>query len=99
MDQDLSKIIWTAWFQGLKNAPDVIKFCHESWVQKNPDWKVILITYENVKDYFDIENIVGERRSDISLQKYANLLRINLLSKHGGIWTDPTCVCGNSLNQ
>lgn len=98
-NKKLPKIIWTAWFQGLDNAPALVKYCYESWISQNPDWKVILITNENQKDYFDLESVVGENRLDISIQKQANLLRLNLLAQYGGIWTDPTCFCNAPLDE
>ena len=32
------------WDQGLDNAPLSVKQCHESWVKKNPDHTVQMLT-------------------------------------------------------
>lgn len=34
----IPKTIWFLLFQGLGNAPYVLRKCHESWVTKNPGW-------------------------------------------------------------
>ncbi|MEL7354572.1 MAG: capsular polysaccharide synthesis protein, partial [Cyanobacteria bacterium J06560_5] len=67
------KTIWISWFQGLENAPDIVKYCYKSWVRRNPGWKVILITDRNIKDYFDVESILPRERKDISIQKRSNI--------------------------
>ena len=36
--------IWMMWDQGLDNAPLSVKQCHESWVKKNPDHTVQMLT-------------------------------------------------------
>ena len=36
--------IWMMWDQGLDNAPLSVKQCHESWVRKNPDHTVQMLT-------------------------------------------------------
>ena len=36
--------IWMMWDQGLDNAPLSVKQCHESWVKKNPDHTIQMLT-------------------------------------------------------
>ena len=40
----IPKKIWMMWDQGLDNAPLSVKQCHESWVKKNPDHTVQMLT-------------------------------------------------------
>lgn len=37
----IPKKIWFLWYQGLSEAPLVVKKCYESWKKYNPDWEVI----------------------------------------------------------
>lgn len=93
----LPKIIWIIWFQGLEGAPDVVKCCYASWIEKNPGWKIILITDSNYKDYFDLDSAVAKER--ISIQERSNILRMGLLAEHGGVWVDATCFCSVPLDS
>ena len=39
--------IWICWFQGMENAPEIVKKCYKSVVENNPDKEVIVLTTEN----------------------------------------------------
>ena len=47
--------IWMMWDQGLDNAPLSVKQCHESWVRKNPDHTVQMLTLK------EGEELVGKK--------------------------------------
>ncbi len=95
----LPKIIWIAWFQGLEDAPDVVRYCYASWIEKNPDWKIILITGSNYGDYFDLDSIVAKGLHGISIQQRSDILRMGLLAEYGGVWVDATCFCNTPLDS
>jgi hypothetical protein len=95
---DLPKIIWITWFQGLEAAPDIVKICYESWVKYNPGWRVIFLDQNNIDSYFQIESVIGQGRNDVTFQKASDILRVNLLARYGGVWADATCLCSGSLN-
>jgi hypothetical protein len=92
MNTDLPKKIWFLWLQGLDDAPLVIKKCYESWVKHNPGWELILLDESSIGEYipFNSPNITKQALSDI--------LRINLLAQHGGVWVDATCFCMKPLD-
>jgi hypothetical protein len=96
---EIPRIIWMMWWQGFDTAPDLIKQCCSSWERHNRDWKVVLLDKENLGEYLDMRNIVDINRRDISIQKMANLIRVNLLRKHGGVWVDATCFCCAPLDS
>lgn len=85
----MNKVIWMSWLQGLNdpNIPLLNKVCFKRWKYLNYNWDVIVIDKDNIKhyvpEYFDI--IDG---SNAPIQKQANLLRLLLLKKYGGIWAD-----------
>lgn len=95
----LTKKIWFYWDQGFDNAPQVVKACAKSWTEYNRNWKVILLNRDNIKSYFDINTIVDIDRPDLTIQKISNLIRVNLLSKYGGVWSDATCLCRRPLDE
>lgn len=91
--------IWMCWWQGLTQAPDIVKACIES-VQKNSAGReVIVITDTNMSDYVDIPGwMLDKVRSGIaSRTNLSDLLRLSLLAKYGGIWLDATFFCARAL--
>ena len=87
------KTIWFLWFQGLPNAPLVVKKCYASWLAHNPGWNIILLDEHNIKEYLAPPMPQGTR------QVVADRLRINLLVKYGGVWVDATCYCTRPLDS
>lgn len=46
-----TKIIWMCWFQGNDNIPELNQVCIKRWKKLNPDWNVIILNYNNIKEY------------------------------------------------
>lgn len=87
--------IWICWWQGLDNAPEVVKACVDSIERNAGNNEVIIITDKNYKDYVKFPDWLEEKRRKgiISRTIYSDLLRLNLLSNYGGIWIDSTFFC------
>jgi hypothetical protein len=94
----MPKIIWFSWFQGLDNAPYVVRKCHESWVAKNPSWRVLCLDATTLRDYASVD-YSNDNIGRLSLQHRAGLLRLDLLAHHGGVWVDATCFCVQPLDD
>ncbi|WP_273754870.1 capsular polysaccharide synthesis protein [Leuconostoc mesenteroides] len=90
--QQPDKIIWTAWFQGESNAPISIQYALESIKRHAKEYRVIVITNANLKNFIDIpDNIESAvQQKKISLAHYADWIRLKLLSEYGGVWLDAT---------
>lgn len=92
---EYSDCIWICWWQGLEQAPELVKVCVNS-IQKNAgNHRVIVLTDDNYKDYVDIPEWVEEKKNKgiITRTNYSDLLRLSLLAKHGGMWIDSTFFC------
>lgn len=94
----MPRIIWFLWFQGLDNAPYVVRKCHESWVARNPGWEVVCLDDASLQD-FASEDYYADSFATLSRQQRSDLLRLDLLAKHGGVWTDATCFCAQPLDS
>lgn len=81
--------IWICWFQGIENSPDVIKQCYLS-VRKYSTKKVVLITEQNYKKYTNLPDYIIKKyeKGVINKTHFSDILRVELLSRHGGIWID-----------
>lgn len=90
-----SNKIWICWFQGMDNAPELVKKCYQSVVENNPDKEVIVITSENMSDYVQFPNYIMKKwkKGIITHTHMTDLLRLELLINHGGLWLDATVLC------
>ena len=94
-DEKMRNKIWVCWWQGLDNAPEIVKTCVESIKRNSGKYEVLIITDENYKQYVKFPDWLEEKRKHgiISKTIYSDLLRLNLLSTYGGVWIDSTFFC------
>lgn len=93
-----SKKIWILWLQDMKNAPNVVKLCYESVLKNKPDdYEVILLNEHNICDYVTVGERIIElyKKRYIGVQTYADVVRLELLTKYGGTWIDATVFFAN----
>lgn len=90
-----SSIIWFCWFQGIENAPFIVKKCYESILNNINDRKIILITEKNYKEYISFPEFIQEKIDNkiINGAHFSDLMRLELLLKYGGTWIDATVFC------
>lgn len=94
-DEHLRNKIWICWWQGIDNAPEIVKACVDSIKRYAGKYEVICITEKNYKNYVTFPSWIEEKRKQniISRTIYSDLLRMNLLSTYGGLWIDSTFFC------
>lgn len=95
----LSKKIWFLWIQGKEDMPLVVQKCYESWCKHNPDWKINFLNLEEAIELTSLRSVLYDRESKIPNVVISELVRINLLAVHGGVWVDATCFCQIPLND
>ena len=90
-----SNKIWICWFQGLDNAPEVVRKCYKSVLKYYPDKEVTVITKENMSDYISFPDYIVDKwkKGIITHTHMTDLLRLELLIKYGGLWPDATVFC------
>lgn len=92
--------IWTLWFQGEENAPELVKCCINS-MRKHLDEVCVLHT-DNIEDYIGAYPESIQKHIDsgaITLTHLSDYIRFTLLSLYGGIWLDSTIYCNNALPE
>ena len=90
-----SNKVWVCWLQGMENAPDVVKRCYRSLRENLPDREIVLLTRENYKEYVAFPAFIEEKVQAglITPTHFTDLLRLELLIRHGGTWVDSTVFC------
>lgn len=93
--------IWICWWQGLNQAPEIVKACINSIRQNAAGRDVIIITKQNVFKYTEIPNWILDmaRTGSISKTHISDLLRLEILARYGGIWLDATFFCCRPLSN
>jgi hypothetical protein len=92
------KNIFILWFQGLEKAPEVVKRCVESWMHYNKDWNIIILDNLNIKEYISEGHYVFEKK-DLEYYEKSDIIRLELLTKYGGVWADSTLFCNKPLDE
>ncbi len=86
----MRKNIFTYWAQGLDQAPMIVRRCLDTFHEHNPEWSIHCFDSDNIKDWTDPVPIDSGKWRNISLAHRSDLLRTQLLIRHGGVWADPT---------
>lgn len=94
-DKCASKIVWIFWWQGLENAPALVQKCYQSIKENLSDWEIVHITEQNYKKYVSFPDYIIDKleNGQITLTHFSDLLRLELLINHGGLWLDATVLC------
>ena len=87
-----NNLIWSIWWQGEENAPEVVKACFASVRRHCGDKKFKVITEKNFREYIQLpEHILKKVNAGvITLTHLSDILRMYLLYYYGGLWLDST---------
>lgn len=90
-----NNVVWIFWFQGIENAPYLVKKCYESVKNNFINYDVRIITQNNIDQYIQFPNYIYEKLNNgkITLTHFSDLVRLELLTQYGGIWMDATVFC------
>lgn len=90
-----SKIpVWICWFQGIDNAPELVRLCVKSIEKHLPKDTITLhlIDLNNVQDYLEFPDWLIHKYNDgrIGQAHFSDIVRSQLLYLYGGMWIDAT---------
>ena len=91
----IPNVIWTFW-DG--NPPRLVEKCMESWKKYNPDYKIILLNKDNVKNYLSKPDLSKTKHVNDIVQRFSDYVRVHILAKYGGIWLDSSVICQKPLD-
>ena len=88
---DVENPIWIYWNKGIEQAPIIVQKCYES-VCKHSNQKIILLNDQNLADYIRLPDYIEKKKDteQISIARYADLMKFALLEHYGGTWIDST---------
>ena len=97
-----SDTVWFCWLQGMEQAPLLVKRCYASLQKNLPGKKLVVVTEANLSEYVEIPGYIMEKwkKGIISNAHFSDILRLELLIRHGGYWIDSTVYCtGDKLTR
>ena len=94
-------LIYFCWLQGEDNLPPLVRCCYNSLKQNAGRYKIVFIDEKNFSNYVDIAPHIMDkfRAGKISRTHFSDILRVNLLERHGGLWLDSTIVVNEPLER
>ena len=83
--------VFSLWFQGVENAPQVVKSCLAS-VKKIYGDRFIVLDGKTMLDYITLPDYIMEKweKKQIGAANFSDVVRIELLTHYGGYWFDAT---------
>jgi Capsular polysaccharide synthesis protein len=95
----LPRTIWCLWFQGWANAPDLVQACGASWRQRNPGWTIHYLSRDTLEARLDaVPELKAIAAKNLPIEALSDAVRIELLSRYGGVWVDSTVYCLRPLD-
>lgn len=101
LSNEIPKIIWIYWHSGFETAPDVVKLAIRSWMKMNKNYEIKLLSDESLPNQLGFDFNIAFQLSSVRclLPTKADILRLHLLSKFGGVWVDATTFCLKPLDS
>lgn len=96
------KNVWVYWNSGMDSAPEIVKKCFSQLKKNLPqDYKLVLLTQENIKDFVNFPDFVQDKlqKGIICQAHFSDMLRTALIYKYGGIWLDSTCLLTQKIPE
>lgn len=84
--------VWQLWLQGKENAPKLVNKCLGSVEKYCGERRIFVLTREDISNYADIPGHIWDkyREGAIGNAHFSDVVRTQLLEKHGGTWIDAT---------
>lgn len=95
------KNIFIFWWDGFDSLPQIVSDCINriEFFYSN-EFNIIKLSKFNYDQYVNLNPIFIKKLNNrqITIQTFSDILRLNLISKLGGVWIDSTVLINNKLN-
>lgn len=97
-----NQYLWVFWWQGLQDAPELVKRCISSVQGSAPPHKqIVVIDKYNYMQWLKINPLIIRKVESglITLTHFSDIIRMGLLSQYGGLWLDATIYAGHPIPE
>eukprot|EP00439_Symbiodinium_sp_Y106_P051344 s1333_g6.t2 len=84
--------------QGASNLEGFRRLCVHTWIVQNPGWQVIVLDATSVKGYIE-EADLPHCYEELPAAQQSDALRLALLQRYGGVYTDVATICLRPLEE
>ena len=92
------KDVYMLWDKGFENAPAWEQTCLWTWQHHNPDWTVHAMNMSVAMERADVFRWIPEDKwPRIGIVAKADILRVLILARYGGVWADSSVACNAPL--
>ena len=91
-DRSAPRRVFTLWLQGMEQAPPVVRACLDS-IRRHAGAELVVLDGKTVFDWIKLpERIVSLwKTGKMRAAHFADICRVELLYRYGGVWMDATC--------
>ena len=91
--------IWFLRWDGEDSMPPIVKACYQALKKYSNGHEINLVTKDNLKDYISLPDYIIKKveKKKLSLTHLSDIIRMCLLSEHGGLWLDSTVLLTEPL--
>ena len=84
--------IFIMWYQGIENAPPIVKACVKSVIMNRAKHPVHIISKYNLEKFIKVPSYIYDKfnKGIFSITHFSDILRFGLIFKYGGYWIDAT---------
>ncbi len=96
------RTIWSLWWQGEQQMPLLVQRCIESVRENKPEgYDYVLITKDNINEYVFLPDYIWDKHNQglITTTHLSDIIRMDLLGRHGGCWIDATIFCSDKIPE
>lgn len=93
------RIIWQLWLQGWDQAPTIAQASQKSWARNNPSWEVRALDRASLQTALPPDVWTRVNASTAPAEAFSDIVRLELLAQHGGVWADATTLCARPLDE
>ena len=93
--------IWTMWWQGTDDLPELVSMCYASFHRHRGNHPLTVLTCDNYQEYVSLpDRIMDKVKSGaITITHLSDVIRFALLSQYGGLWLDSTVFVADRIPE
>ncbi|UWX96157.1 capsular polysaccharide synthesis protein [Arthrobacter zhaoxinii] len=84
-------LVFMYWGQGFDSAPEIVRACYEQAKRLHSPDSIVFLDDNNLHEWVTLPQRIIDVAS-VSRAAFSDVLRFELLAKHGGVWLDATCM-------
>lgn len=95
---DVPRVIWMYWSSGAASLTGFRRLCVHTWRVQNPGWQLVILDKYSALEYVDACEL-PDCYNELESAQQADALRLALLARYGGVYTDVATLCLRPLDD